>query len=277
MKIEIKYVWDEVEKYIEAVEQGGSADELWEEIVIAPYWEKLCCYSPKDLGDRKPKPIKNINILKEQLLLLKAMNVSKISYEFERIAGALPNYDDDPITVVIFPLEDDSSTVKEKQNGVIGTSLWGNLLIQVNPFAEEFEKWIPYVFAHEYHHTVWGNYWFMLHGGELQNMFIDSLVIDGEADSFALSLYPSLKPKWIFELTEEVKEQMWRENYADIVREKNVDYVKYMFGDETADIPGCCGYAIGYMLVQKYIRKKGVSIKSILEINPYDILKEISA
>ena len=66
-----------------------------------------------------------------------------------------------------------------------------------------YENWIRYVFAHEYHHTVWGNYWFMLHRGELDNKFIDSLVIDGEADSFAMELYPTLQPQWLFHLSED--------------------------------------------------------------------------
>lgn len=101
----------------------------------------------------------------------------------------LPNYDDDPVTVAIFAGSNDNKDVNIKQNGDIGTSLFGNIMIQVNPLIKGYEDWIKYVFAHEYHHTVWGNYWFNLHGGELQNKLIDSLVIDGEADSFALELY----------------------------------------------------------------------------------------
>lgn len=104
----------------------------------------------------------------------------------------LPNNDDDPVTVAIFAGSNDNKDVNIKQNGDIGTSLFGNIMIQVNLLIKGYEDWIKYVFAHKYHHTVWGNYWFNLHGGELQNKLIDSLVIDGEADSFALELYPEL-------------------------------------------------------------------------------------
>lgn len=43
----------------------------------------------------------------------------------------------------------------------------------------------------------------MLHSGELDNMFINSLIIDGEADSFAMELYPDLKPQWLLGMSEE--------------------------------------------------------------------------
>lgn len=275
MKIEIISVLNEVEKYIQLVEQGKNADEAWEKIVIAPYWEKLCCYAPMDLSDRKPKAIKDIDALKEQVSLLKKVDMENMKNEFEKTVQVLPNYDEDPITVAVFPLDNENVTVKEKQNGVVGTSLFGNLIIQINPFAEAFEKWIPYAFAHEYHHTVWGNYWFMIHNGELESKFIDALIIDGEADSFALSLYPDLKPKWIFDLSEEIKLALWHKHYEGIVMKKDVDYPKYMFGDEASEIPWCAGYAVGYMLVQKYLKKTGSSITSLVQIKPEDILNAV--
>lgn len=43
MTINIIQTWNEVEKYIEAVENGADRKEQWEKIVIEPYWEKLCC------------------------------------------------------------------------------------------------------------------------------------------------------------------------------------------------------------------------------------------
>ena len=169
MKIQIINVWNELEAYIQAVQNGKNPEEEWEKQVIAPYWEQLCCYAPMDLSERKPGVIKDTKILTEQVKKLKEINIEGLREEFERIATVLPNYDDDPITVALFPSDAQNETVNEKQNGVIGTALFGNLIIQINPLIEQYEKWIPYVFAHEYHHTVWGNYWFMLHGGCLEN------------------------------------------------------------------------------------------------------------
>lgn len=273
MTINIIQTWNEVEKYIEAVENGADRKEQWEKIVIEPYWEKLCCYAPMDLSERKPGVIQDIDKLKEQVKILKNLDICKLKVSFEKVVDILPNYDDDPITIALFPLDTGNRVVNEKQNGVVGTSLFGNLMIQINPFVKDYESWIPYVFAHEYHHTVWGNYWFMLHAGSLENKLIDSLIIDGEADSFALSLYPDLKPKWIFDIPKEEVCALWNTHYKDNVLKRDMDYVKYMFGKEEEGIPWCAGYAIGYMLVQQYLKETGETILDILEKKPEDILK----
>lgn len=275
MKIDVINTYKEIEKYIERVEGGEAPEACWEEEVISKYWEKLCCYAPFDLSDRKPKAITDTVTLKKQCELLEKIDIEALTREFGRVASILPNYDDDPITVVIFPSCNDDTSVNEKQNGVIGTSLFGNMFIQVNPLVEGYEDWIKYVFAHEYHHTVWGNYWFMLHGGELENKFIDSLVIDGEADSFALQLYPNLKPQWLFGMSEAEICDIWEKKYKDIAESTEADYVSYMFGNEEMGIPWCAGYAVGYMLVQKYLQCTGKSIITILEVKPEQLLKQL--
>lgn len=271
MKIELINVFNELDKYVGAVENGESMVEQWEKIVIAPYWEKLCCYAPMDLTNRKPAAVQSIAQLKKQVHILKNLDMEALNKEFERITSILPNYDDDTITVALFPSDAENRTVNEKQNGVVGTSLFGNLYIQINPLVEGFENWIQYVFAHEYHHTVWGNYWFMLHGGTLKNKFIDSLVIDGEADSFALEQYPDLKPSWIFNCEQDAA-SLWDNIYSKLALEQNVDYEKYMFGSRESNIPWCAGYAVGYWLIQNYLHRTQKRIIDILEVKPEDML-----
>lgn len=62
---------------------------------------------------------------------------------------------------------------------------------------------------------------------------IDSLIIDGEADSFALELYPELRPQWLFGISEKRINELWKNKYKDIVLRTDVDYVTYMFGNKT--------------------------------------------
>jgi uncharacterized protein YjaZ len=69
------------------------------------------------------------------------------------------------LLVALYPICDDNKKVKKYQNGVLGTSVFGNILININPLAEDYYNWIFYVFAHEYHHCVWGNNWFSLRKG----------------------------------------------------------------------------------------------------------------
>lgn len=273
MKVDVKNTYKEIRKYIERVKKGESPEVCWEEEVIAFYWEKLCCYAPFDLSERKPNAITEIGVLEKQCELLEKLDINELRMEFERVATILPNYDDDTITVAIFP--GNNTSVNDKQNGVVGTSLFGNMFIQVNPLIQGYEDWIKYVFAHEYHHTVWGNYWFMLHSGELENKFIDSLIIDGEADSFAMELYPKLRPQWLFGMSENEIHCIWENKYKAIAESTEVDYVSYMFGSIENEIPWCAGYAVGYMLVQNYLGITKKSVAEILELKPEVMLKQL--
>jgi uncharacterized protein YjaZ len=137
--------------------------------------------------------------------------------------------------IAIYPLL--SPYVCENQNGVWGNCTWGNMIINIDPIASDFEKWIPYVFAHEYHHNIWGNNWYNVRQGELRHIFLNDLISDGLADSFALSLYPELRPKWLFDISAETEMRLWSEHYVHMIEKSDVDYPKYMFGDEKEGIP----------------------------------------
>lgn len=278
MELRILAVYKNLDDYVTSLKKDPyNAEMLWEKYAIEPYWNILCQYAQEDLSYRKPKPITNIPTLEKQLNLLKQIDLIQLKDEFERIVSALPNYDDDPIYIALYPASDDDITVKERQNGVVGASTYGNMFIRLNPLAEDYLEWIPYVFAHEYHHSVLGNYWFVIHSGNLEDKFINSLLIDGEADSFALSLYPELKPKWLFELSEDKEKSLWKDLYSNIILEpeQNVDYGKYMFGDESCGIPWCAGYAIGYRIVQQYLKSYSTTTFSqLLEMHPLDIYQK---
>lgn len=276
MRLEIIAAYQNLGEYCAQVENGGNAEALWEQYAIEPYWKTLCQYTTDDLSYRKPQPITDIPSLKKQNDLLNQIDLIQLKAEFEKIAAALPNYDDDPITIALYPLGDNITYIKELQNGVIGTSTFGNIIININPFAEDYREWIPYVFAHEYHHTVFGNYWFVIHGGEAERLFIDSLLIDGEADSFALSFYPQLRPRWLFDMSEETEKRLWEEQYSKIILEpeQNVDYGKFMFGDTPGGIPWCAGYAMGYRIVQQFLRDyPDTTFRQLLEMRPLDIYR----
>lgn len=275
MEVKIINTYNEVRKYLSRIKNNENKELSWEKEVINPFWHELCKYAPFDLSDRKPKPIDDIESLEIMCASLEKLDMKLIQKEFEKVVSILPNYDDDPITIVIFPGNPSNAMVNEKQNGVIGSSTFGNMFIEVNPLIEDYEKWIPYVFAHEYHHTVFGNYWFMMHSDELNHQFAESLIVDGEADSFALSLYPDLKPNWLFDMTEKEISDLWNNKYKDIVSDTDVDYVKYMFGDKELGIPWCGGYKIGYMIVQNYLKKKDKKILEIIEVNPKEIIDAI--
>ena len=46
---------------------------------------------------------------------------------------------------------------------------------------------------------------------------------------------------------------LWENHYKKLVFKEDVDYSKYMFGED--NIPWCAGYAVGYWLVQNILKK----------------------
>lgn len=272
MKLEIIAVYENLDGYLLEMEKtNADYKALWDRYAIQPYWEKISQWAPFDMSDRKPKPIKNIFKLKQQIKLLKEMNLDTIRNEFICVVDALPNYDDDTIVIAIYPFDDENTTAKEQQNGVQGVNVFGNVLIQVNPFAKDYFEWIPYVFAHEYHHTVWGNYWHVVHGGRTGS-FIEALLIDGQADLFAKSLNPTLNPAWISQISKEQEKELWNNHYSKLLYETNFDYVKYMFGNDELGIPWCSGYFFGYKIIDSFRKLyPKISIKNMIEMNSEEI------
>lgn len=223
------------------------------------------------MSDRKPKPIKNICKLKQQINLMKKINLNEIKSKFIQVVNLLPNYDEDPIVIAIYPVDDDNLTVKEQQNGVWGVSVFGNMLFNINPLAENYLDWIPYVFAHEYHHCVWGNYWHVVHGGRTGSL-LESLLIDGQADAFAKSFSPTLNPTWISQITKEQEKELWNNHYSKFLYETDFDYVKFMFGDAEAGITWCAGYFFGYQIIDNFKKLyPQISVKNMLEMSAEEI------
>lgn len=258
--IEIINTFDAAHQYLYDAQQSGvKIDELWDRHMIAPYWETISQYAPFDHSFMKPKPIRNITALEQQLRLLDALDFSRIIEEFERIMALLPKEDDDPIVVAFFPLDDDEQVVKEQQNGVVGACVFGNIILNINPLANDFEKWLPYVFAHEYYHSVWGNHWYMeKQGAGLKNTFLEALINEGEADYFATKVNPELQPKWL-SVDDQLLMKSWNALKNSLDEQDRSKFDRLMFGDEEGAIPWTAGYKLGYYMVSNYMKKFNLS------------------
>ena len=273
MKLDILAVYENLDGYILEMEKGhADYEELWDKYAIQPYWERISQWAPFDMSDRKPRPIKDIGKLKQQISLMKKLNLNVIKNEFMKVVDALPPYSDDTLVIALYPLDDENTTTKERQNGVAGTCVFGNITISINPLAEDYLEWIPYVFAHEYHHCVWGDYWYVVHGGGSTRSLIEAMLIDGQADAFAKSLYPTFNPTWISQISKEQEKELWNKYYSKLLNETDADYGKYMFGDDEAGIPWCAGYFFGYKIIE-YFKKHHplTSVKEMIEISSEEI------
>jgi len=250
-------------------------EELWNRYAIQPYWERISQWAPFDMSDRKPKPIRDIDKLKQQIKLLKEMNINEIKSEFMKALNALPDYYDDTRVVAIYPLDDENIIVKERQNGVVGACVSGNIVINVNPFAQDHFMWIPYVFAHEYHHCLWGSYWYGVRQGGCTGSLIEAMLTDGQADSFAKSIYPTLRPSWIHQIPEELEKQLWVKHYSKVLNDTDFDYCRYMFGDVDSGIPWCAGYYYGYKIIDCFRKhNKEIGFKNIIEMSAEEIFNK---
>ncbi|MEI3612696.1 DUF2268 domain-containing protein [Pseudogracilibacillus sp. SO30301A] len=139
--------------------------------------------------------------------------------------------------------------------------------ITVNIFPNDYNlPKIPAVIAHEFHHNIRFSYFDWDHGNVTVG---DYLVIEGLADSFAKELYGTeqLGP-WVTSMD---KDDLEYSIYVigDALNIKGFAEVSsYMFGDEIAKQEGyqpvglsfCAGYAVGFKVVQSFMKKHNKTI-----------------
>lgn len=274
MKVKFINTLESSRKYIKAVENGNANfEELWNEYLIEPYWQDISQCAPFDCSFMKPTPIKDVEKLKKQLDIFQEINFECIEAELIHISNVLLKQDDEPIVIAFYPLEDEKSGVKDRQNGVIGSCVFGNIVININPLANDFEKWIPYVMAHEYHHSVWGHNWYVLRGNP-KGTLLEYMINEGQADAFARSLYSSLQPKWLNILTSEQENLYWEKYILALNSTDRKEHSKYMFGDKLTGLPWCTGYHFGYEIVKSYLENyPEKNYNDLIDIGPDDILR----
>lgn len=273
MDIELICSYESAHGFISEMKDSGGREpaELWEKHMIQPYWDRIAQWAPVDQSYMKPAAIADLEILEQQAELLARLDKQSLQKELVRITRLLPKQDEDPIAVAIYP--NNSPVVKERQNGVVGACVFGNILINVNPLAADWERWMRYVFSHEYHHSVWGHYWYVCNGG-LDGTFLEYAVSEGQADLFAMSLFPDLKPQWITPLDQEQETDWWNKVKPVMFSTDRRLFDRYMFGDEKEGLPWCMGYTIGNRIVSRYLAAHPqVTLTELVAVHPREILR----
>ncbi|MGF7049592.1 uncharacterized protein YjaZ [Paenibacillus sp. DS2015] len=125
---------------------------------------------------------------------------------------------------------------------------------------------LPAVIAHEFHHNIRFSYFDWDHG----NVTVaDYLIIEGLAESFAIELYGvELLGPWVTSFEEDdlqysievIKDALDVKGFAEVS--------SYMFGDTIAKDQGYqpvglspfAGYAVGYQVVQSFMKENNVGI-----------------
>lgn len=268
-KFNIIFPEEEIRKYIEkARENEEDIDKLYEEIIYEPIrvgFREGTSYTDAHIP-RVQYSIKNLDKLEKQLEIFIESDIVKIAKE------ALNKCDDvlfsGGTTVYIMPFDPDN--IYFPIGGVEGvTSINGKIIVVVNPMIEDWQALVPYVIAHEYHHSV-----FMDRYKESVFTMLEYLLFEGRADSFANIVYPDLETSWTSLLPIIREKEMWDKIEENL---NSVDY-KYqreiMFGG-IKGIPRNCGYRIGYTIMQEFIKNNpDVSVEEWTNMDAREIFKK---
>ena len=244
--------------------------------MIEPFWNDIAAYAPFDQSFKQPQCINELEQLEKQIAILSKLDTSALKVKFAAATAALPSDDDDPMLVALYPLCDSSKTAKERQNGIVGASVFGNIIISINPLANDWETWIPFVFAHEYHHNMWGHNWYVVRGGQgIDGSFLQYMITEGQADLFAMGLFPNLIPQWNQPFDVETEKAL-REQIKPILYSTDpTTHSDFMFGNKEKGLPWCLGYSFGRMIVEDFLKKRPMSFSELLTI-PANQIFEIS-
>lgn len=259
MELELIPAYLKLEDYIQAQAQDR---DTWKKIMVDPYWTLISQWAPFPEDYKMPADPLNREEAKRQLEILKKVDWNKVGETFRSICRRLPKDDDDIMYVAIYP----SNT--ELPEGIYGTGVWGNIILNINASNRNFEDWLWYVFAHEYHHNVWGNYWYCLRNGEgLHGWLIENIIIEGEADAFAESIFSDRKPSWHYGVKTEEEATTWETlKSAAKLSLSPEEAGQYIFGCEALGIPQNAGYYFGIKIVREYCGKnKLTDMKKLLE------------
>ena len=255
---------------------GAHLEELWQEYAIQPYWEAWAAgqWNEKRLKEQYQRPFPNVETLSQEVQLLATSGVEKlIEHAYEQIAAALPPSVANPV-ICVNALDPANNFVRERMGGVVGSGVGDNTLLEINPLAPGWQDWVPYVLAHEHHHSVWGYNYFNLQGHRSADL-LTGLLIDGQADSFARHLYPSMEPPWINALNSLQKAELWKRLTPWLDNPDPDLLAKVMFGNEEFEIPRWTGYTLGYRIVQAYLEAhSGSSPLDLLGKEAHAILVE---
>lgn len=214
-----------------------------------------------------------LSILKDNNAFLVAENTIKTCIENANKTGLKVNAEE--IKFGLYVADPDKLKLQKGYTGFGGIP--GFITVNIYPNDYNLPK-IPAVIAHEFHHNIRFSYFDWDHGNVTVG---DYLVIEGLADSFAKELYGTehLGP-WVTSMDKDdleysiyvIGEALDIKGFAEVS--------SYMFGDEIAKQEGyqpvglsfCAGYAVGYEVVQSFMKKNNKTIYETTLISSEEII-----
>lgn len=215
-----------------------------------------------------------LSILKDNNAFVVAENTIKDCIEEANKAGLKVNADE--IIIGLYVADPCKLKLQKGYTGFGGIP--GFITVNIYPNDYNLPK-IPAVIAHEFHHNIRFSYFNWDHGNVTVG---DYLVIEGLADSFAKELYGTeqLGP-WVTGMEKDDLEYSTY-NIGEALDIKGFAEVSsYMFGDEIAKQEGyqpvglsfCAGYAVGFEVVQSFMKKQNKTIYETTLMSSKEIIE----
>ncbi|MFT3805506.1 DUF2268 domain-containing putative Zn-dependent protease [Arenimonas sp.] len=166
---------------------------------------------------------------------------------FDRVQQELPQ---DKLSLCVDFTRPDDAFARDKMRGVMAlTAGSGRIIVKLHP-GSDWAKLLPYVLAHELHHSYWAKHHF-----DPNKPFTlgEYLVFEGRADNFAKHAFGEHPAPWIDALSADQYRSTLK-TFAPLYGDSSPQVLMgAMFGNPAAGIPQWAGYTVGYRLVAEKI------------------------
>lgn len=170
---------------------------------------------------------------------------------YDRVVGDLPQQ---RLSLCVDFTSPDDAFTRDRMQGVMAlTAGSGKIIVKLHPQAD-WAKLLPYVLAHELHHSYWAQRHF---DPKAAFTLADYLVFEGRADYYANRTFGEHPAPW----TRALDDGQYAATLAAF-RPRLDDtspqvLMGAMFGNPQAGIPMWAGYSVGYRLVSNRLDKAG--------------------
>lgn len=181
---------------------------------------------------------------------------------YDRVVVDLPQR---TLTLCVDFVHPDDVFARDQMRGVLAvTAGSGRIIVKLHPDAD-WATLLPYVLAHELHHSYWAHRHF---DPKAAFTLADYLVFEGRADNYAVRTFGEHPAPWIDALTDAQYASslarfapLWDDTSPGVL-------MGSMFGNPQAEIPTWAGYTVGYRLVAKRLAAGGESDWRVISAMP---------
>lgn len=230
------------------------------------------CVTSRDINDGYRDVIGKLNSESLWRASEKAIYDSIKIFEKE---GFKPSINEINFSILLANPENPSIKMAKGYTGV--GSMPGYMFVALYPNDYTIER-LPLATAHEFNHQIR----LMFEPWKVDITLGEYLIIEGLAEVFATNMFGKhLVGPWVSETSEETLKRI-KPIFKENINVSGFDKISsYMYGDDLSmlqgkagvGVPYCGGYAIGYHLIEYYLKKTGKTIERATLTPAEEILK----